>query len=635
MTRKPWHPDDLQQVFPEIPESISRALMETAGSVKEESEMKMRHTMSIALAFVLVFICLMGVALAVFQPQIAEIFGQHYGDDFKAWMEKGDVASAENSVVVEGITFTLNEVATRNHGLYCVGTVTPGEGMTLLCDDYPVTESFGYATFHGDKAPEGTPTVLEKATADGSILKQVSIRLETIGADGGAMLMPGECGYDALPMRDGSIQFLLEVEDGMAVPEDAKTYAIELLATVRNVSAEGEVDWDNPIRKSWTVEVEPRPFAEVMGTAPEASATPAPEAVAMEATEETRRNVETNAADPTVPQKVIVPDEYTQTGTLPVYKATSRNFEGKLDYTWFNQSGIAKDEPDPKHIGGLVVFNDEAQLDWSEQALFYTTYDGTYEATSIVEDGRGEKTITETLPKRTMTSEAYSLASWMTFGFPGTDEVYSLEHTELTNITLEEAKAKAEDLLAKLDLKGYICTTALDMSLERIQTMGNEMNHQIDIGNMSTNNFRYDYSTATVENEGYFLRYHKYGTEGDVAGMFAATFYVTADGVMEINLRDYYEQGEVIRTPEKLLDVETVAKRLPEEMAKSRWPETLVEIRQAELTWMPMLADQGKDMVMSPVWVFSYVSDRSKQDSYTCWAAFSAIDGKLVNAIFN
>ena len=71
MTKKPWHPDDLQQLFPDMQESMSRALMETASSVKEESEMKMRHTMSIALAFVLVFVCLMGVALAVFQPQIA------------------------------------------------------------------------------------------------------------------------------------------------------------------------------------------------------------------------------------------------------------------------------------------------------------------------------------------------------------------------------------------------------------------------------------------------------------------------------------------------------------------------------------------------------------------------------------
>lgn len=620
MMKKPWHPDDLQQVFPDMPESMSRALMETASSVKEESEMKIRHTLSVALAFVLVFVCLMGVALAVFQPQIAEIFGQHYGDDFKAWMQEGDVASAEDSVVVEGITFTLNEVATRNRGLYCVGTVTPGEGILLLSDDYPATEPFGYATFHGDKAPEGAPTVLEKAKADGSAMKQVSIYLEAIGADGGAMIMPDGLGYDARPMRDGTIQFLFEVEDGMAIPEDAKTYAIELQATVYNVSPEGEVDYTNRVDHKWTVEVEPLPFTEVMGTSAEPTATPVPVTVEVSATE---------------PLQVIVPDEYTQTGTLPVYEAAPRNFEGKLDYSWFNQSGIAKDEPYPKHTGGMVIFNDEAQLDWSEQTIFYNTYDGTYEATSIVVEGREEKTVTETLKKRTMTSEACSLAGWMTFGFPGTDEVYSLERTELTNITLDQAKAKVEVLLAKLDMSGYTCTTALDMSLERIQTMGNEMNRQIDLGNLFTNNFRYDYMTATVENEGYYLRYHKYGTEGDVAGLFEATFYVTADGVMEINLRDYYVPGDILTTPEKLLDVETVAERLPEEMAKSRWPETLVEIRQAELTWMPVRAEKGADMVMSPVWMLSYVSDDGEQEGYTGWAAFSAIDGTLVDAIFN
>ncbi|MBE5795184.1 MAG: DUF4179 domain-containing protein [Clostridiales bacterium] len=620
MTKKPWHPDDLQQVFPDMPESMSRALMETASSVKEESEMKMRHTLSLALAFVLVFICLMGVALAVFQPQIANIFGQHYGNDFKAWMEEGDVASAEDSVVVEGITFTLNEVATRNHSLYCVGTVTPGEGILLLSDDYPATEPFGYATFHGDKAPEGTPTVLEKAQTDGSTMKQVSISLETIGADGGAMIMPGSWGYDARPMRDGTIQFLFEVEDGVAIPEDARTYAIELRATVRSVSSEGEVDYTNCIDQKWIVEVQPQSFAEVMGTSPQATETPAPAAVEVSAT---------------TPQQVIVPDEYTQTGTLPVYKAAPRNFEGKLDYSWFNQSGIAKEEPYPKHTGAMVIYNDEAQLDWSEQAIFYNTYDGTYEATSIIIEGREEKTVTETLQKRTMTSEACSLAGWMTWGFPGTDEVYSLERTELTNITLDQAKAKAEDLLAKLDMNGYTCTTALDMTLERIQTMGNEMNRQIDLGNMFTNNFRYDYSTATVENEGYYLRYHKYGTEGDVAGLFEATFYVTADGVMEINLRDYYVPGEILTTPEKLMDAEAVAKRLPEEMSKSRFPETLVEIRQAELTWMPMRAEKGKDMVMSPVWMLTYVSDDGERVGYTGWAAFSAIDGTLVDAIFN
>jgi ATP-binding cassette subfamily B protein len=64
-------------------------------------------------------------------------------------------------------------------------------------------------------------------------------------------------------------------------------------------------------------------------------------------------------------------------------------------------------------------------------------------------------------------------------------------------------------------------------------------------------------------------------------------------------------------------------------------PETLVEIQQAELTWIPMRAEKGADMVISPVWMHTYVSDDGEQEGYTGWAAFSAIDGTLVDAIFN
>ena len=620
MKTKQWHPDDLQKVFPEIPEDVSRTIMAAACSVKEEKEMKMRHTVSFALAFVLVFVAMMGIALAVFHPRIAEIFGSHYGEDFKEWLQEGDVAVPENSVVIEGVTFTLNEVAVRNHGLYGVGTITPGDGILLVCEDYPATEPFGYATFHGDKAPEGTPTVLEKAAAEGSAIKQVAFYLEKIGADDGALIMLDGWAMDARPMRDGSIQFLFEVEDGVAVDAEAETYTIELQAVVRNVSPEGDADYENPIRQMWTVKVEPQPFAEVTGDAPETAPSPAP------------ANTDEAGIQPV---EVIVPEAYEQNGTLLVYRAIPRNFEGKLNYEWFNQSGIASEDVNKRHIGAHVVFTDEAQLNWSEQTIFYNTYDGTYEATSEVFEGSTTRMITETLPKPTMTSEACSLAGWMTFGFPGTDEIYTLERTELTNITLDEAKNKAEELLSRLGLEGYACTTALDMSLERIRTMGAELNCQIDAGNLFTNNFRYDYDTATTDNEGYYLKYHRYGTDGDGAGLFEANFYVTADGVMEINLRDYYEQGEVVETPDQLLDANAVAAKLPEAMAASRHPETLLSINRATLTWIPVRSEKGQDMVFTPVWMLTYLSADGEQEGYEGWAAFSAIDGKLVDAIFN
>lgn len=424
-------------------------------------------------------------------------------------------------------------------------------------------------------------------------------------------------------MRDGSIQFLFEAEDGIAVSADAKAYTIVLRATVRNVSSEGEVDYENPVHREWTVEIAPQPFATVMGS----TAEPVKE----------KGEYSGTVASPSAiaPQQVIVPDAYHQSGTLPVYQASPRNFQGMIDFSWFNQSGIAKEEVFTRHIGGTVDYADGGHLDWHEHALYYQVYDGTYEAVSEVFDGRNVKTVTETLPKGAMAVQAGTIAGWMLYGFPGTEQVYSLERTELTDITLDEAKARAEELLINLGLDGYTCTAALDMDLDRIREMGNELNHQMDIGGLSGNAFRYDYGKATAADEGYYLKYHKFGSDGDLAGQFYASFYVTKAGIQSVSLTDIYVQGAQINTPERLVDVNAVSEKLPEEMAHSRHPETLTEIRRAILTWMPMRAEGGQDMVLSPVWMLTYVSSDGASEGYTGWAVFDAVNGMLVDAIFN
>lgn len=631
MTNKQWHPEDLRKVFPEIPASCSRILMDTAGSLKEENGMKKRCSPRVsprlALALVLVAISLMGVALAEYYPQIAEVFGHHYGEDTQAWLEKGDIALPADSIQVEGITFTLNEVVYRNQGLYGLGTITPGEGIVLLCEDCELSDAYGYAVHYGDEAPEGTLSIQEKAAQDGSTIKQVKFNLEQIGVNGGAMLKPGVWGLGEYPQRDGSIQFLFEVSDGQAVSE-GETYTLQMTAIVRDVSPEGVVDYDNPTRQEWSVEIKPKPYSEVIGT-PAVTAEAAPtEAAPTEAPAAT----ESPAGNTEAEMQLIVPDEYTANGTLPVYEAKARDFSEGLDYTWFNQSGVAEETLDPRHIGGMVDFNDGGHLDWSSYTFFYDTYDGTYEATSQRVDGT---IVTKPLPKLTMVSEVNSIASWMVFGFPGTNEVYTLERTQLTNISLEEAKEKAETLMQQLGMTGYTCTTALDMSLERIREMGSLLNEQIDNGNLSTNNFRYDYNTATLADEGYHLRYHKFGTDGDIAGEFGASFYVTADGIKSINLRDAYEEGDIVRIPASLVDAETVAAALSAEIASSRYPEELKQINRATLTWMPVRSGKDDSMVMTPVWVLSYLTVESDQQGYECWAVFDAIDGTLRDAIFN
>lgn len=621
MMNKQWHPDDLQKIFPEIPASCSRVLMDTAGSLKEESEMKRgyspRPTTRFALVLALVIISMMGVALAAFYPQITGFFGLHYGKDTQAWLEQGDIALPADSVQVEGVTFTLEEVAYRNHGLYGLVTITPGDGVVLLSEDSNVGDAYGYAVHYGDKAPEGTITIQEKAAQDGSAIKHVGFYLDKIGVNGGALLEPNGWGCGVYPQRDGSIQILFEVEDGIAISE-GDTYTMQMTALVRNVSPDGVVDYENPINQTWAVKIKPEPFAEVVGTPADAAKAPA--------------TVAPSVGNTTAEMQIIVPDKYTANGTLPVYKATERDFSQSMDYSWFNQSGVAEETLDPRHVGGMVDFNDGGHLDWGSYYLYYNTYDGTYEAVSELADGG---TFTETLPKNALTSDISSIACWMVMGFPGTGEVYALEHTQLSTISLDEAKAQAESLMSKLGMTGYTCTTALDMGVDRIHKMGAMYNTAIDSGALYTNAFRHDYAAATTADEGYYLCYHKFGTDGDIAGQFEAVFYVTADGIKSINLRDAYEQGDVIHTPAKLVDASTVAAALPGEMADSRYPEELKQITRATLTWMPVRADKGDSMVMTPVWVLSYLTAEGEQQGYECWAVFDAIDGSLIDSVFN
>lgn len=621
MTNKQWHPDDLQKAFPEIPASCSRVLMDTAGSLKEESEMKRcyipRHTLRIALVMVLIMIGMTGVALAAFYPQITEMFGRHFGEETQAWLEEGDIALPADSIRMEGVTFTLDEVVYRNHGLYGMGTIKPDEGVVLLDEESSLDNAYGYAVHYGDTAPEGTITIAEKAAQDASAIKQPRLYLGMIGVDGGKLIQPHSYGFSMTPQRDGSIQFLFEVEDGQAISE-GETYTIQMTAIVRSVSSEGVVDYENAMRQEWSVEMKPEPFGEEVGASADTAQAPATTASPMN--------------DGAQDMQIIVPDEYTVYGTLPVYEAKERDFSKGLDYTWFNQSGVAKETPNTRRIGGTVDFNDGGHLDWGSYTFFYTTYDGMYEAVGELEDGT---TVTETLHKLAMPSDVNVIASWMVSGFPGTDEVYTLERTQLTNISLNQAKEKAEALMRQLGMTGYTCTTALDMSVERIREMGGLLNEQIDKGNYSTNSFRYDYNTATVVDEGYHLRYHKFGAEGDVAGQFEAVFYVTADGIKNINLRDAYQQGEIVQTPEALVDAKTVAAALPAEMADSRYPEELKQITRATLTWMPVRAGKGDGMVMTPVWVLSYLTDEGQHRGYECWAVFDAIDATLLDAVFN
>ena len=325
--------------------------------------------------------------------------------------------------------------------------------------------------------------------------------------------------------------------------------------------------------------------------------------------------------------EVIVPDAYAQTGTLPVYRATARDFGAALQPEMFNASGIAE-RGEGKHRDGWLTFADGAKLSWCPEAVYYTTYDGTWEVTE--ESAETGERVLHTQPRPSMAGHAADMALWMLSGWPDTGEVFALESTALTDITLAQAQEKAEVLLAALGLEGYTCEQAIDMSLARILTMGGRWNALID-GGVMPNQPPFDVSAATAWDEGYLLVYHRFGTEGRMAGMFRATVYVTAEGFPYVNICDQYAPEGVVDTITPVA-WEQVVSALPGELASAREPLTLGEITRVRLTWCPSRAERPADgMVLTPVWVVRFTAEGGEQGSRPYDAVFDATDGRLMD----
>ena len=328
--------------------------------------------------------------------------------------------------------------------------------------------------------------------------------------------------------------------------------------------------------------------------------------------------------------EIFVPEEYTQSGTLPIYRAAARDFGEDLRPELFNPSGIASRDV------GQVVFADEAILDWAPEALSYQEYHGTFDVNAILLGGDAPRAPDYTaLPA--LSGAIAGLASWAYHGWPDTGTVYALDGDTLTHLTLADAQATLEALLAALGMTGYVCDYALDMSVARIMALGADMNARIAAGTFFTNVPPYDFAQATAEDEGFYLTYHKQGGAGDhgSAHRFSAHALVTRRGVVNLTVYDLYIPGDVYSTPQALVAPEQVLASLPGEMAASRFPAELVSVASLHLTYAPMRAANKADgMVLSPVWLVLYTDEDAEAQGYTCWAEFDAVDGKLLDAIF-
>lgn len=325
--------------------------------------------------------------------------------------------------------------------------------------------------------------------------------------------------------------------------------------------------------------------------------------------------------------EVFVPDAYAQNGTLPVYRAAARDFGAALQPEMFNTSGVAE-RSEGKHRDGWLTFADGANLSWCPEAVYYTTYDGTWEVTG--ESAETGERVLHTQPRPSMAGHAADMALWMLSGWPDTGEVFALENTALTDITLAQARERAEALLAALGLEEYACEQAIDMSLARILTMGGRWNALIEDG-VLLNQPPYDVSAATAQDEGYLLVYHRFGRDGRMAGMFRATVYVTAEGFAYVNICDQYTTEDVAGTVTPVA-WERVVSALPDELASSRQMLMLGEVTRVRLTWCPARAENsGNGMVLTPVWVVCFTARGDEQEREAYCAVFDAADGHLMD----
>ena len=576
------------------------------ANAKGEEPVKRKISLALVLSIVGI-LAVMGTAYALFSSQVAEFFGQHWNRDYGDWLQGGKIAQIGETVTLSGVDFTLEEVVYRDRGIYGVGTArATNEKDVLLPMD--LVDGWGLEeVMQGDEAQ----SLIRKAKETGGSMLSIDCYPQRIGVDNGSMVNAGDVGVYNLRNEDGSITFSFET-GGYAL-EDGTTYQLELSIDIDEWTEGGMVNNDPVEPQTWTVSFQP---VVMMETAePETLTQIPPEAVQQTGYE------------------ILVPASYQETGTMPVYQAIETNFMTSVQPEWFNQSGMAKEERAKKSV--RMIFNDHAELSFDAGSIFYAEYTDEMFDYNWKERENGNPDIEAMmLPKRALSQDITYMASMVHTGNADFTKGVSFEHDQLPHLSLEDAKHTAEALFEKLGLQGYELAWKLDMSLDRIRTLGDAYNQFWFEGDGYSNAPRQDYSAATAEDEGYFLVYTPLGVDNVSDGRHQITLFVSSRGIVYANIVSTYNRGEVVYTPEKLISPEEAVALLYAEAAKSRNDIKVSSIERVALTYVAIRAENKQDgMVFTPVWQVLF-KEEGRGEEYTSWAEFNAINGNTIDAIF-
>ena len=576
------------------------------ANAKGEKPVKRKLSLALVLS-VVIALAVLGTAYALSSSLVAEFFGQHWGHDYGDWLQGGKIAQIGESVTLAGVEFTLDEVVYRDRGIYAVGTarVTNDQDVLIpmdVADAWEIEE-----VMQGDEAQ----SLIRRAKETGGRMLSIDCAPERIGVDNGSMVYVGDVGMYNLRNEDGSITFSFET-GGYAL-EDGATYQMEMAIDVDEWTEAGMAEKDPVESQTWTVSFQPVVMAET--AQPEKPAQISPETVQQDGYE------------------ILVPPSYQETGTMPVYQAIETNFMTSVQPEWFNQSGMAKEERAKKSV--RMIFNDHAELSFDAGSIFYAEYmDEMFDYNWRERENGNPDIEAMMLPKRALSQDITYMASMIHTGNADFTKGVSFEHDKLTHLSLEDAEHTAEALFEKLGLQGYELAWKLDMSLERIRTLGDAYNRFWFEGEGYSNAPRQDYSAATAEDEGYFLVYTPLGVDHVSDGRHQITLFVSSRGIVYANIVSTYNRGEIVYTPEKLISPEEAVTRLYAEAVKSRDDIKVSSIERVALTYVAIRAENKQDgMVFAPVWQVLFKNE-GRGEEYTSWAEFNAINGTLVDAIF-
>ncbi|HHT15052.1 MAG TPA: hypothetical protein GXZ86_04155 [Clostridiales bacterium] len=661
-------PVNLGNAFPPVPEEAEKTMRSSLAQLQKRRRVYPKRKFALIAATVLITVSL--TAIAAFHSQVAELFGKLFGKETQQWIEGGVVDPDGKSFTLAGATFTIDECVYRDRGLYFLGSVRADADakVVILPPDWDKQAPFGYDIYgagpEAEIVPEGAKSYEQVAAEAKKELAVACIGIDKLASQDNVLLAPECYGTTIYPIKDGSLRFALEVEDGsLIMPADK--YQVQMYCRV----GEHTDTWDMTVRptieiateqlvepaastqtdvsevKEEPVQDKPEEKAESVvsvQTVPVAQKEQARETVASNQTEEPvvrkeqakeePKSVETNQqqasqAKDDKEQKKDAPavKEEPTPENMPVYRAKKWEFIEKIDLALFNQSEVLKDDRRVQRNETFrsVSYQDGGSLEMSDGCIDYHETKGEWNYSG--EDNYG-KPVDNYGPKETVANQVADLGDWAYFGWPGTYEQLPLEKTSLTYLTLDEAKAQAEAMLKELGLKDFVNTYAIDLGVDRIHALGEDLKACERAGKYSTN-CPMEYDLATVEDEGFYL-YYEQPLFNKTELSANASFYVTKKGIVKVGVRRHYEPGDIIETPETFVSSESVIERLPQDMASAKYPDKVTEIIDTSLCYYPLADKKGVKLI--PVWHIEF--NGSENNHY--WAAYDAVTGKFVDGNF-